>query len=765
MRARGLGPDGVVRAAGATLMILIALCVTAAGAAPATAVDAAREPGRGGGRGTPGVLVVQTVPPIPGARVSADGTVVRADKRGIARLPVPTFVGLEERFHAPQTRVAKDRRVVLDRVRGQLHNAFNGTVIEVGLRTERLVHWTFSDREGQPIHPDRLTRVILRSSTGELVTLTGPAIGEPRWLAASRTQQTSKGLMSKDIYWSVQSVLMEGAELVNRSQQRFVPDESTQWALTLLFYRAEVRASDLLFGTPAGQGVEVTAPGGEVQRYPFDADGQVTLPAVPRGEYRMAVYGPGLSFTRPVSVSKDQQVELLVISDLDVALVVATVLLIAASLLVAGRRRGIATWMGRRRSITGLPGTGRAGARRRRRPSRRARNATSASAVSIAVLCVGGLLVAPAAPSRAAPLTPGTLAAAPSTVALAASPAGPIPVLAYYYIWFTPTSWRRAKIDYPLLGRYSSDDPVIMAEHIRLAQAAGIDGFLVSWKRTPQLNKRLASLAAEASAAGFRLGIVYQGLDFAREPVPVTQVVEDLDWLASTYGRDSTFRTVDQLPVVVWTGTDKFSTDDIQLVSEAVAGRLHVLGSAKSVDAYQRIAPWVDGNAYYWSSVRPGMPGYPEKLTAMGRAVHDNGGLWIPPFAPGFDARILGGTSSVPRDGGETLRRELRAAQTSEPDALGLISWNEFSENSHVEPSEQHGTSSLTALALALGATAPPAAADSGDEADGVAGVTGLGALVLLGLCLGLINLIAAWRRARRPAAAIPVDSRGSDTQ
>ena len=38
----------------------------------------------------------------------------------------------------------------------------------------------------------------------------------------------------------------------------------------------------------------------------------------------------------------------------------------------------------------------------------------------------------------------------------------PIPLLAYYYIWFDPGSWNRAKVDYPLLGRYSSDDKKVM---------------------------------------------------------------------------------------------------------------------------------------------------------------------------------------------------------------------------------------------------------------------------------------------------------------
>ena len=60
--------------------------------------------------------------------------------------------------------------------------------------------------------------------------------------------------------------------------------------------------------------------------------------------------------------------------------------------------------------------------------------------------------------------------------------------------------------------------------------------------------------------------------------------------------------------------------------------------------------------------------------------MHGRGGIRIPPAAPGFDARLVGGTSIVQRNGGATLREELDAAASSDPDALGLISWNEFSE-------------------------------------------------------------------------------------
>jgi hypothetical protein len=108
----------------------------------------------------------------------------------------------------------------------------------------------------------------------------------------------------------------------------------------------------------------------------------------------------------------------------------------------------------------------------------------------------------------------------------------------------------------------------------------------------------------------------------------------------------------------------------------------------------------VDGDAYYWSSVNPStFPGYREKLGAMGKAVHEHGGLWIAPAAPGFDARLVGGKTVVPRREGANLRTQLDAALASSPDAIGLISWNEFSENSHVEPSQRYGDRYLRLLA------------------------------------------------------------------
>ena len=327
----------------------------------------------------------------------------------------------------------------------------------------------------------------------------------------------------------------------------------------------------------------------------------------------------------------------------------------------------------------------------------------------------------------------------------------PTPVLAHYYIWFNHSSWNRAKTDYPLLGRYSSDEREVMRQHIRWAKEAGIDGLIVSWKSTEVLNHRLEKLIQVANAEDFKLSIVYQGLDFEREPLPIDRVAADLDLYLDRYADDRAFDMFGK-PVVIWSGTWEYSSDEVAEVTGSRRERLLILASEKNVDGYQRLADLVDGNAYYWSSVNPEtFPRYQEKLDAVGTAVHAHRGLWIAPAAPGFDARLAGGTTVVDRKDGETLRRQMDAAFKSSPDAVGLISWNEFSENTHIEPSQNYGTRYLEVLADILGGVAPVATDFDSSESAATGASYGLPVLGgLVALIFGGV-LVMFWRGSRRP--------------
>jgi hypothetical protein len=330
----------------------------------------------------------------------------------------------------------------------------------------------------------------------------------------------------------------------------------------------------------------------------------------------------------------------------------------------------------------------------------------------------------------------------------ASAAVGPAPLLAYYYIWFDATSWTRAKRDFPLVGRYSSDQRGVMATQVSEARRAGIDGFIVSWKHTPTLDRRLSTLISVAARQHFKLAVIYEGLDFHRNPLSEQRVASDLSYFATHFAHYKVFQLYDK-PLVIWSGTWRFSPDQVEAAAGPVRSKLLVLASEKNVAGYERVAPFVDGDAYYWSSVNPDTyPNYPGKLDAMSAAVHARSGLWIAPAAPGFDARLIGGTTVVPRRGGATLRRELGAALASGPDAIGLISWNEWTENSEVEPSVRYGYRSLRVIAAFRGvADRFPSTVDS---SEGAGGGKSYGPAVLIALAvLAFVVVVGVARRTR----------------
>jgi hypothetical protein len=367
---------------------------------------------------------------------------------------------------------------------------------------------------------------------------------------------------------------------------------------------------------------------------------------------------------------------------------------------------------------------------------------------TVATWAVVAAAVAAAPPAQAAP---GSAPAAdagcgPNT------PAQPdeAPVLAHFYIWFHPTAWNRAKTDYPTVGRYSSSQTSVMRQQVAQARGAGIDGFMVGWRSTETLNRRLAALRGIAAESDFKLAVTYQAQDFNRNPLPVAQVQRDLEELAATYADDPVFHVFGPRPVVALSGTWHYSEDELRSITEPVSTRLTVLATEKNVADYERVASTVDGELYYWSSGDPQETrGYQEKLRDMADAVRQHCGIWVAPVMPGYDARELGGTQVVDRRDGATLRSSWEAATATVPDAIGVISWNEFSENTHIEPSTAFGTRYLDVLRSLTGAPSPSGELDS-SEPQGAGSPTRAAFTVTAVLGLSALVTVIGVRRHRR---------------
>jgi hypothetical protein len=147
----------------------------------------------------------------------------------------------------------------------------------------------------------------------------------------------------------------------------------------------------------------------------------------------------------------------------------------------------------------------------------------------------------------------------------------------------------------------------------------------------------------------------------------------------------------------MWLDSRKYELATVAAASQAVEPALYLLGD-ETATSWPRDASYLDGTSYYWSSENPWTNGSAAgQIASLGSQVHDAGKRWFAPFIAGYDKELLGG-GCVPRNGISTLQRVWSINAASAPDAWFGISWNEFVENTYLEPSLRYGTSYLDAI-------------------------------------------------------------------
>ncbi len=326
------------------------------------------------------------------------------------------------------------------------------------------------------------------------------------------------------------------------------------------------------------------------------------------------------------------------------------------------------------------------------------------------------------------------------------------PVYAYYYLWWSRQHWvDMLGPNYPTTATplplpatldssgchpvsryagnrltdvparlYSQDDPGFIENDVREAAAAGLDGFAVNWAGTgyaAQLpgdsvySRRLASMVAavhkvNAEGIPFKLWLSYKA---SAKILPTSAIIGDLSYFVRTYGRDPAFdRSRSAKPTVIWQGSRKYSVAVLQTVNSKFRSSMRIIGDEKVWSSTR--APYLDGDAYYWSSQNPwSNPASFQQLATLAASVRGSGRnadgtakVWVAPAAPGYNSQLIGGTSCVPRRSGETLRKLMAGNGATSPDAWGFISWNEIAEGTYLDPMTRYGRESLAALSAVV---------------------------------------------------------------
>jgi hypothetical protein len=269
---------------------------------------------------------IQTIPAIKGVEIELQGKTYRTDSKGRATLRP---VGLKTDQIKPRVKIADKRIGPTDWARFSRWYGRNTITFDHHYR----ISFSFRDLEGEPVDPSMVSSITVKSRTGVRTELRE---NKSVWLQGTRVVPFTGQLVSKDIDYQVERAYVDGANVVNRAQQRFTPRTKRNLSVRLLFYPLKIVTKDAMFGTPVGEAVELRYPSGKTIKRDLK-DGEVTLPSLPRGTYDVKVVASGVSFTRPVSVSRKQEVELKVISYLDMLLAAGALVALAVGLLLARR--------------------------------------------------------------------------------------------------------------------------------------------------------------------------------------------------------------------------------------------------------------------------------------------------------------------------------------------------------------------------------------------------------------------------------------------
>jgi len=296
----------------------------------------------------PAKVAIYTVPPVPGVSFKLNNQIVTSDENGVANieanasgiyslevLPInknklPSNVRMEFTRWNDNVFTAK-RQVYFPRARR----------LEAGFTVSYQVNQKFYDSKDELVDPARVSFMSVRG-VGNNNTFNKAGL---LWLPANRlTRRIGERLETEEILYYFTNVTIDGANVINKSEQRFHIRPNDVWPIHVLLYSIHFSAQDAMFHFPIGKGIELTYPDGHKKVFLFDShNAEIVIPSLARGSYSSKIIGAGGSApATPVHLSRDQDVDLLMLSYLDIILIVGIPLSIAIVFFFTGRPR----WLG-----------------------------------------------------------------------------------------------------------------------------------------------------------------------------------------------------------------------------------------------------------------------------------------------------------------------------------------------------------------------------------------------------------------------------------
>lgn len=253
---------------------------------------------------------------------------------------------------------------------------------------------------------------------------------------------------------------------------------------------------------------------------------------------------------------------------------------------------------------------------------------------------------------------------------------------------------------YPLIGPYHSGDKNVIENHLLLMKYAGVDGLLIDWYGTYDVNdyrmvkENTEQLIALLNKVGLEYAIVYEdrfltNIVNAGKAISVTSAAKtDLAYMEKNYFDDANYIKIDGKPLLLnfgpivlqtpaeWTNVFNILTTKpafLTLWDQSVEAGANASGEYA----------WVyKDNSYltnFYTNTKPKLG------VAMGSAYPGFKDF----YAQGGGGAAIGWT--IEHNNGATLDETLSLAKNANLNYLQLITWNDFGEGTMFEPTTEFG--------------------------------------------------------------------------
>lgn len=284
------------------------------------------------------------------------------------------------------------------------------------------------------------------------------------------------------------------------------------------------------------------------------------------------------------------------------------------------------------------------------------------------------------------------------------------PVLAFYYMWYTPQTWCLCHMsDLPTTHYFSTDDATI-GRQVSQAANAGITGFISSWwGQGSMTDHNFARLLAHSATLEQTTGQHFASAIYFESDAPAlkseSKIVNALRFILATYSNDSHYFHWRGKPVIFFTNPlgNGRTLSMWANVRRQVDPHNSTNWSAEGVNI--NMLNVFDGihffSAGYWGILHNNMKavdqGFRGKVDAYNRTHHTQK-IWAAGVLPGYnDTKVPGRTFTyiVPRNNGATYRTSWQAAMASNPEWITITTFNEWFEGAMIEPSIHYGNQYL----------------------------------------------------------------------